>query len=252
VFPSGSEKNPMGSARGAGFNFRTREYARTCLGDAKKPAEQAEKRRPAGEVSPGGAVLTSVASGVRCRTVSSPKGTLLEHFWRGLRASIFPRGPHQVPLNQEIATNREVTGGVERLRFAVRSQVRAEHPSNSRTRAAVKGGTCRGPEARPGVPGQRPVVRRRDRATLKGPGEGHQAWGAGRWGKYSGRRSGSTKRSPTRPGGGRQVVVVPDRERLEPPLPDLPGGPGLGVVSADVGGQEPLHPGAQVPVPFGR
>src|SRR5262249_17785687 len=47
-----------------------------------------------------------------------------------------------------------------------------------------------------------------------------------------------------------EVFVRLDRERLESPLPDVAGATIASVVAADVGGEEPLHPPAEVAVVF--
>jgi hypothetical protein len=51
---------------------------------------------------------------------------------------------------------------------------------------------------------------------------------------------------------GGEVVVVPDRERLEPPLPDAPAGAVMAMVAAGVSGQQPFPHRPRSPSPWGR
>jgi hypothetical protein len=44
------------------------------------------------------------------------------------------------------------------------------------------------------------------------------------------------------------MLIFLSRKGLEPALPDVPAGVIVPQVAADVGGQEPVHPPAQVPV----
>jgi hypothetical protein len=46
-----------------------------------------------------------------------------------------------------------------------------------------------------------------------------------------------------------QVLVLGDRERFEPTLPNMPAGAVTAMVAADMSGEQPTHPGAEVRVP---
>ena len=48
-----------------------------------------------------------------------------------------------------------------------------------------------------------------------------------------------------------QIFVILNRERLEPPLPDVPRGPVMAMVSVRVSCEQPLHPSSQVAILIG-